>query len=232
MFCICILTRENCTHTHRPPFYTNTARLPSAFSHQMCKHVLPPALTWSSWSRLSNWIRLGQNTHNVCSCNCIMSMPSCLTSSSCPLSATRVTADTIETLFWKRPSSYQRNKQVKKDNWHHWETYKSECCVCSPKALACNGLPTYLCKKIMCRSQFLMIALFWSIFLSYSLSLLKAPQDEMVYIGWTVNIWLVWDRLPEVELGRVTAAQRKKHFCTEVYCLLGLFFPCCNIIQI
>lgn len=52
-------------------------------------------------------------------------------------------------------------------------------------------LRIYAKKKQMCRSQFLMIALFWSIFLSYSLSPIKAPQDEMVYNGCTVNIWLV-----------------------------------------
>lgn len=75
--------------------------------------------------------------------------------------------------------------------------------------------------KKMCRSQFLMIALFWSIFLSYSLSLIKAPQDEMVYIGSSVNIWLVWDRLLEVEVGSGHRSSEcetisTKHFCTEV----------------
>lgn len=142
---------------------------------------------------------------------------------------------------WACKDSKQVKEQLKArtDITERRLTQLSECCVgsvFSPKALACNGLPTYLCKKKKCHSQFLMIALFWSIFLSYSLSLIKAPQDEMVYIGWTVNIWLVWDRLPEVELGSDNCSSEKRVCHDLAFMYRGLlsvksYFPCCNIIQ-
>lgn len=54
-------------------------------------------------------------------------------------------------------------------------------------------------KKKLCCSD--LKALFWSIFLKDSVSLLKVSSGSKCRLAELVNIWLERDCLPEVELG-------------------------------
>lgn len=78
-------------------------------------------------------------------------------------------------------------------------------------------------KKTKTVTQFLKIALWWSIFLRYGLCPTKASQGDW----WSnANHWLVQDRLPEDE--DLTAAQSKDF--TSVQTIPVFFFSCCNIL--
>lgn len=54
-------------------------------------------------------------------------------------------------------------------------------------------------KKKLCCSD--LKALFWSIFLNYSVFLVKVSSGSKCRLAELVNIWLERDCLPEVELG-------------------------------